>query len=375
MRLSRTIQKLCWLDSNPGCSSLSLDCFSPGSGSAMPGAVTPIRHTLAAWCTKSSPRLLSLDLKRFWQSRGGRCGASRNATAIAEHLLVPCLPRYGHMRLRSSTLSPHTIPAGMGCGRASAPAVDRAEYFFAPEEPLRSDAAPLEALIPLARSSTPAPQPCWQKIPLSPLTLASPRLQTLAFSSWRKAAECPKSSCAKNPAVFQTASIRSSDKTGESHSRAAIGEESAAPFRSVAWHEQIHEALTASRNQSPGTGHWLFLSLFLATRPAPERFNNALGELLRSASLQRIEEDVPTSWQMLVNLGGSPGEKIVCRPVPACAAPSSPAKPLPQMLPAHDAALCQVVPHPAKSCRKHPFLYGVQEAAGSNPAGPMSHEG
>jgi hypothetical protein len=38
--------------------------------------------------------------------------------------------------------------------------------------------------------------------------------------------------------------------------------------------------------------------------------------------------------------------------------------------PAHDAALCQVVPHPAKSCRKHPFLYGVQEAAGSNPAGP-----
>jgi len=44
----------------------------------------------------------------------------------------------------------------------------------------------------------------------------------------------------------------------------------------------------------------LFLSLFLATRPAPERFNNALGELLRSASLQRIEEDVPTSWQMLV---------------------------------------------------------------------------
>ena len=39
--------------------------------------------------------------------------------------------------------------------------------------------------------------------------------------------------------------------------------------------------------------------------------------------------------------------------------------------PAYDAALCQVVPHPAKSCGKHPFLYGVQEAAGSNPAGPM----
>jgi len=55
----------------------------------------------------------------------------------------------------------------------------------------------LEALIALARSSTPAPQPCWQKIPPSPLTLASPRLQTLAFSSRRKAAECLKSSCAR----------------------------------------------------------------------------------------------------------------------------------------------------------------------------------
>ena len=42
--------------------------------------------------------------------------------------------------------------------------------------------------------------------------------------------------------------------------------------------------------------------------------------------------------------------------------------------PAHDAALCQVVPHPAKSCRKHPFLYGVQEAAGSNPAGPRTSD-
>jgi hypothetical protein len=34
--------------------------------------------------------------------------------------------------------------------------------------------------------------------------------------------------------------------------------------------------------------------------------------------------------------------------------------------------LCQVVPHPAKSCRKHPFLYGVQEVESSNLSGPST---
>ena len=49
----------------------------------------------------------------------------------------------------------------------------------------------------------------------------------------------------------------------------------------------------------------------------------------------RATDERTIDWNSLkhdISPGGSPGEKIVCRPVPASAAPSSPAKPLPQML-------------------------------------------
>ena len=140
----------------------------------------------------------------------------------------------------------------------------------------------LEAMIASARSSTPAPQPRWQSISPPPLTLASPRLQTLAFVT-EEGRRVPSNRLAKNPAVFQNSIHSFLGQDRGVALAAAIGEEGAAPFRSVAWHEQIQAAVTAARGQSPGTGHWLFLSLFLATRPAPERVNNALGELLRSA--------------------------------------------------------------------------------------------
>ena len=52
------------------------------------------------------------------------------------------------------------------------------------------------------------------------------------------------------------------------------------PFRSMA----RADSRSPDCCTRPISRHWLFLSLFLATRPAPERFNNALGELLRSAS-------------------------------------------------------------------------------------------
>ena len=72
--------------------------------------------------------------------------------------------------------------------------------------------------------------------------------------------------------------------------------------------------------------------------------------------------------------GGSPGKKILCRSVPTCAAHSSPANSFLQRLSAHHSALCRVVPHLAESCLKHPFLYGVQEVASSNLAGPTTSD-
>lgn len=38
---------------------------------------------------------------------------------------------------------------------------------------------------------------------------------------------------------------------------------------------------------------------------------------------------------------------------------------------ARGAELCRAMPLPAGLCRKRPFLYGVQEVVGSNPAGPI----
>jgi len=68
---------------------------------------------------------------------------------------------------------------------------------------------------------------------------------------------------------------------------------------------------------------------------------------------------------------GSPRENLACRAVPVCAARSLPANPFRYRLSAHESTLCRGVPHPAESCRKRPFLYGVQEVAGSNPVGPI----
>jgi hypothetical protein len=81
---------------------------------------------------------------------------------------------------------------------------------------------------------------------------------------------------------------------------AAIGEEAAAPFLAATWHDQVHEAIDGTRSQPLGTGYWPLLSLFLATRPAPTKFHESLGELLRSISLQTIVENPPTAWQMLL---------------------------------------------------------------------------
>ena len=68
---------------------------------------------------------------------------------------------------------------------------------------------------------------------------------------------------------------------------------------------------------------------------------------------------------------GSPRENLACRAVPVCAARSLPANPFRYRLSAHESTLCRGVPHPAESCRKRPFLYGVQEVASSNLAGPI----
>jgi hypothetical protein len=81
---------------------------------------------------------------------------------------------------------------------------------------------------------------------------------------------------------------------------AAIGEEGAAPFRAATWHDQVHEAITGARSQPLGKGYWPLLSLFLATRPAPAKFHQSLGELLRSISLQAIVENPPTAGPMLL---------------------------------------------------------------------------
>jgi hypothetical protein len=222
---------------------------------------------------------------------------------------------------------------GWGYGRASATrSGPQAEYFFAPEEPLRSDAAHPRSLDPISALVHACAATVLAEDPSVAADFGITAFADAGFFVTEEGRRVPQIILREEPSSLPNSIHSFLGQDRGVALAAAIGEESAAPFRSVAWHEQIHEALTAARGQSPGTGHWLFLSLFLATSPAPERFNNALGELLRSASLQRIEEDVPTSWQMLVNLGGSPGEKIVCRPVPACAAPSSPAKPLPQML-------------------------------------------
>jgi hypothetical protein len=59
---------------------------------------------------------------------------------------------------------------------------------------------------------------------------------------------------------------------------------------------------------------------------------------------------------------------VLCRAVPWC---PPPANPLRYRLSAPKSASCRVVPRPAELCQKHPFLYGVQEVAGSNPAGPI----
>ncbi len=81
---------------------------------------------------------------------------------------------------------------------------------------------------------------------------------------------------------------------------AAVGAHDAAAFRSEAWHEQIREAISGAQNQPVGTGHWTLLSLYLATRPAPKRFHQSLGDLLRTVSLPPITEGSAISGQVLL---------------------------------------------------------------------------
>ncbi len=67
-----------------------------------------------------------------------------------------------------------------------------------------------------------------------------------------------------------------------------------------------------------------------------------------------------------------PGGFTGCRAVPRRAWLSSPAEPLHNRIFQHFAALCRVMPDDADKCRKCVFFYGVQEVAGSNPAGPTT---
>jgi hypothetical protein len=57
----------------------------------------------------------------------------------------------------------------------------------------------------------------------------------------------------------------------------------------------------------------------------------------------------------------------LCRAVPHLHRPRSL---LLKWFPTHHAALCPVMPRRSGTCQKLPFLYGVQEVAGSNPVGP-----
>ena len=130
------------------------------------------------------------------------------------------------------------------------------------------------------------------------------------FSSRRKAAECLKSSCAKNPAVFQSASIRSSDKTGvRTRGGDRGGRRSTLPFRSMARADSgsadrctrpisRHRALVVPEpfpSDSPGTGaiqqctrRIASLSLVAAhRRRCPDLLANAVDLLCPSGAANR----------------------------------------------------------------------------------------
>ena len=106
-----------------------------------------------------------------------------------------------------------------------------------------------------------------------------------------------------------------------------------------------------------------------------------IGSFTQTNTGERIRESDGTSsccspplLQTAVGGGsprGSPGENIACRAVPVCATCSLSENPFRYRLSAPKSALCRVVPRPAELCQKHYFIYGVQEVASSNLAGPI----
>lgn len=129
--------------------------------------------------------------------------------------------------------------------------------------------------------------------------------------------------------------------------------------------EHTRPAHRVARSRIRSLPNWHHPSTALADvgKSIPAGFHLTRGKLLPLFPLRTKEPVVAP-----VVAPAKISHAALCLPVPHIHAPQTLFH---RCFPAHHATLCRVVPHPAKLCRKHPFLYGVQEVAGSNPAGPI----
>jgi len=107
----------------------------------------------------------------------------------------------------------------------------QAEYFFAPEEPLRSDAAHPRSLDRISTLVHACAATVLAEDPSVAADFGITAFADAGFFVTEEGRRVPQIILRENPAVFQTASIRSSDKTGVSHSRRRSGRK--APHPSV----------------------------------------------------------------------------------------------------------------------------------------------
>ena len=129
--------------------------------------------------------------------------------------------------------------------------------------------------------------------------------------------------------------------------------------------EHTRPAHRVARSRIRSLPNWHHPSTALADvgKSIPAGFHLTRGKLLPLFPLRTKEPVVAP-----VVAPAKISHAALCLPVPHIHAPQTLFH---RCFPAHHATLCRVVPHPAKLCRKHPFLYVVQEVASSNLAGPI----